>query len=161
MKIRFFMLVLALSSLVVFTGCGKKENDKNVPDTDGGKLQQIFLDELENNPDISSQDLADTIIKNKIIPFEGATMPVEEGWLAGFDNEITGFRDGVMFSPMIGTIPFVGYIFTVEEGSSDDFVKTLQDNANLRWNICTEAEEMIVDQSGNKVFFLMCPSSFS
>ena len=161
MNERILTMILAMLCLMVFTGCGKKEADKNVPDTDGGKLQQIFLDEMEENPDISSQELADTIITNKIIPFSGATMPVEEGWLAGFDNEITGFSEGVMFSPMIGTIPFVGYIFTVDEGSSEDFIKALQDNANLRWNICTEAEEILVEQSGNKVFFLMCPSSFS
>ena len=154
MKIRFFMLVLALSSLVVFTGCGKKENDKNVPDTDGGKLQQIFLDELENNPDISSQDLADTIIQNEIIPFEGATMPVEEGWLAGFDNEITGFRDGVMFSPMIGTIPFVGYVFETDD--PEGLLSFLKEKANMAWNICTQADETVSAIKGNLVFFMMC-----
>lgn len=160
MKKRMFTLVLSIICIIVFTGCGKKEEDTNVPDTAGGKIQQLFLDTVKENPDITSQELADTLIFDKMIPFSGATMPVEEGWLAGFDTEITGFSDGVMFSPMIGTIPFVGYIFTVDESTSDDFMKTLQDNANLRWNICTEADEMIVDKSGDKVFFLMCPSSF-
>ena len=108
MKKRFLTMILTMLCMMIFTGCGKKEADNNVPDTDGGTLQQVFLDEMEKNPDVTSQELADIIITNKIIPFAGATMPVEEGWLAGFDNEITGFSDGVMFSPMIGTIPFVG-----------------------------------------------------
>ena len=160
MKKRMFTLVLSIICIMVFTGCGKKEEDTNVPDTAGGKIQQLFLDTVKENPDITSQELADTLIFDKMIPFSGATMPVEEGWLAGFDTEITGFSDGVMFSPMIGTIPFVGYIFTVDESTSDDFMKTLQDNANLRWNICTEADEMQTTIVDNYVFFVMSPSNF-
>ena len=65
-----------------------------------------------------------------------------------------------MFAPMIGTIPFVGYVFTLAEGAdAEAFVKTLSDNANPRWNICTEAEDTIIEAVGNKVFFLMCPKS--
>ena len=66
-----------------------------------------------------------------------------------------------MFSPMIGTIPFVGYIFEVEDGTDvDAFMETLKDNANLRWNICTEAEEMTAEKSGSRVLFVMGPLSF-
>ena len=88
--------------------------------------------------------------------------PIEAGLLMGFDNaEITGFQEGVMFGPMMGTIPFVGYIFELEDGADvDAFVKTLKDNANLRWNICTEAEELTVDSEDNTVFFLMSPKKF-
>jgi len=38
-------------------------------------------------------------------------------------------------------------------------VTTLKDNANLRWNICTEAEELTVESEGNIVFFLMSPKN--
>ena len=89
-----------------------------------------------------------------------AVIEVEEGYLTGFDNaEIKGFSEGVMFSPMIGTIPFVGYVFSLEnEADADAFIKKLEDSANLRWNICTRAEEMVTGKSGNKVFFVMCPA---
>ena len=92
----------------------------------------------------------------------GASMPVEQGLLMGFGNaEINGFEEGVMFAPNIGTIPFIGYVFTLADWTDvETFVKTLQDNADLRWNICVEAEEMVVDSVGNKVFFVMCPSQF-
>ena len=40
-----------------------------------------------------------------------------------------------------------------------EFCQTLQEYCDLRWNICTEAEEVIAVQGGNFVFFLMCPSS--
>lgn len=65
-----------------------------------------------------------------------------------------------MFGPIISTIPFVGYIFTLaEDADVDAFVTLLKDNANLRWNICTEADELTVEKSGNTVFFLMSPLS--
>jgi len=91
----------------------------------------------------------------------GGVVPVEEGFLTGFDNaEIKGFSSGHMFAPAIGTIAFVGYAFELAEGTdADAFVKMLKNSANPRWNICTEAEQTIVEKNGNKVFFLMCPKS--
>ena len=93
--------------------------------------------------------------------FQGAVTPVEPGLLMGFGNEtIQGFSQGVMFAPVISTIPFVGYLFRLEEQTSgQDFVQTLRDAADPRWNICTEADETVVQQEGDIVFFLMCPQS--
>ena len=66
-----------------------------------------------------------------------------------------------MFAPMMGTIPFVGYVFVLDDGADiEGFVQTLGDNANLCWNICTEAEEMIVEAEENSVLFVMCPKNF-
>jgi hypothetical protein len=83
--------------------------------------------------------------------------PIAEGWLNGFDAEsITGFSEGAVFAPMIGTIAFMGYIFTLPEGADVEAFKTqLTSTANLRWNICTEADEMVCDNVGNKVFFVI------
>ena len=129
-------------------------------DTLGQTLLAAFYEELTANPEMTAQELADAVIANEAILFSGATAPVEAGFLSGFDADITGFEEGVMFAPMIGTIPFVGYVFTVAEGADvDEFVGKLEENANPRWNICTEAEETIVEAVGNKVFFLMCPKS--
>ena len=85
------------------------------------------------------------------------SMPVEPGLLTGFDNEeIKGFKEGAMFSPMIGSIPFVGYIFKVDDETNvDDFMKQLKDNANLRWNICTEADQMLITNVDKTVLFVM------
>lgn len=109
-----------------------------------------------------AQAIADKLAASAAVSAIGpATMPVEEGFLTGFDNaEIKGFEAGVMFAPMIGTIPFVGYVFSLADGADvDAFVKGLEDNANLRWNICTEAEEMAAVAEGNFVFFVMAPAS--
>ena len=102
------------------------------------------------------------LIENSIIQFMGGAIEVEEGYLSGFDNvEIKGFKSGAMFAPMIGSIPFVGYVFELEnEADVPNFIKTLEDNANLRWNICVTADEMVSGSVGNKVFFVMAPASF-
>lgn len=125
--------------------------------------QTMFLDFQETvaaNPDMTAQEIADDLITNPAILFAPATMPVEEGFLSGFTNEITGFEEGVMFAPMIGSIPFVGYVFTLGEGDdAEAFVQNLISNADMRWNICVEAEEMITDHVDNTVFFLMCPTT--
>lgn len=145
------IIVMAMS----MAACGSSSGGA---DTVGG----ILLEEFKANSDSTPQEIADKMLANEIIQFPGATMPVEPGLLAGFDNaEIKGFEEGVMFSPMMGTIPFIGYIFTLPENADvESFKQMLQDSANLRWNICTEAEELIVDSEGNTVFFLMSPKSF-
>ena len=119
------------------------------------------MKDFKNNPDGTAQEVAERIIGNKIIPFMGGANPIEPGLLSGFDNaEITGFNEGVMFAPMIGTIPFVGYVFDMPDAeSAEALVKVLTENADPRWNICTEAEETVVGTAEDKVFFVMCPKS--
>ena len=131
-------------------------------DTIGAMLTQDFYALKAENADITAQEMADKILTNPMIQFSGASMEVEEGLLTGFGNaEITGFEQGVMFAPMIGTIPFVGYVFTLAADTDvDAFMQTLRDNADPRWNICTEAEETVVEKADNMVFFVMCPAQF-
>ena len=156
-KLMTLLLVVVMMFSVVACGNSGSEEVKE-PETVG----EFLLQDFKANPEGSAQEVADRVIQNEILPFEAVTMPVEPGFLTGFDNaEITGFSEGVMFAPMMGTIPFVGYVFTLEDGADvDGFVQTLEDNANLRWNICTEAEEMVAEADGNHVFFLMCPKNF-
>ncbi len=135
----------------------------DVSDTIGNALMEQFLSELEETPDLTAHELAIDLISNPILgdEFNAVTMEVQPGLLNGFDNaEITGFSEGEMFAPMIGSIPFVGYVFTLDADTDvDAFVENLRANANPRWNICTEADETVIEQSSGKVFFLMCPMS--
>lgn len=131
-------------------------------DTVGAVLAEEFHALKAEKPEITAQELADAILANPMIQFGGATAEVEPGLLSGFGNaEITGFDSGVMFAPMIGSIPFVGYVFTLEDGTdADAFMQLLSDNADPRWNICVEAEETVIETADNMVFFVMCPSQF-
>lgn len=143
------------------TQTGEAESDIS-GETVGAMLAQEFHAIKAENAEITAEEVADTILANPMIQFGGASMEVTEGLLTGFGNaEITGFNNGVMFAPMIGTIPFVGYVFTLDEGADvDAFMQTLKDNADPRWNICTEAEETIIESADNMVFFVMCPAQF-
>ncbi len=162
-KLLALLLVIATLSLVA---CGGQKDSDNggqsavtvEEGTLGHAIHADFWERINANPEATAQELADGLLTNEAIQFMGGAMPVEEGYLAGFSNDITGFSEGVMFAPMISTIPFVGYIFTLEDGADvDAFISTLETNANPRWNVCTEAEQTIIDKSGNTVFFLMCP----
>ncbi len=138
------------------------EADSNA--TAEGTLGEILLADFTEraaNEAATAQEIADGLMTNPAILFGPVTMPVEQGLLTGFGNaEITGFKEGVTFAPMIGSIAFVGYVFDLEEGTdAAAFMQTLKDNADPRWNICVEAEETICEQVGNKVFFVMCPKS--
>ncbi len=157
-------LLMAVLMVLTLAACGQKENGGQNEDQPAGEttVGSTLLADFKADNAGTAQEIADRILKNEIIQFMGAAMPVEEGLLTGFDNaEIKGFKEGVMFAPMIGTIPFVGYIFELaEDTDAETFKTTLKESANLRWNICVTAEELIVESEGNKVFFLMCPKSF-
>ena len=124
-------------------------------DTVAAQLQKAF----EGMADQSALDIATALSTHEVIKFGAGAMPVEPGLLSGFDNyEVTGFQEGAVFMPMIGSIAFVGYIFTLEDGADvNAFMENLKANCNPRWNICVEAEETLVSNVGNKVFFVMSP----
>ncbi|MBR5782685.1 MAG: hypothetical protein IKY33_00495 [Clostridia bacterium] len=166
---RILALLLAMMLLLSFAACSAPAENNEGGETNSGETENAevtvgstLLADFKAKADGTAQEIAEGLLENEIIQFMGAAMPVEQGLLTGFgETEIKGFKEGVMFAPMIGTIPFVGYIFTLEEGTDvETFKTTLKDNANLRWNICTTAEELVVENEGDKVFFLMCPKSF-
>ena len=166
---KIIALIMVALMVVTMTACTKTEKtdtaDKadKVENTEKAEtVGETLLADFKADTSGSAQEIADRLIKNDIIEFMGGAMPVEEGLLTGFDNtEIKGFKEGVMFAPMMSSIAFVGYVFELADGTDvDEFKSTLKDSANLRWNICVEAEELIVENDGNKVFFLMCPKSF-
>lgn len=151
------LLALLLTVIMVFSLVACSEQRPAY-----GEVGEPLVVVFEDNADKSVSEIAELILADPSIEFMTASMPVEEGYLTGFDNaEITGFEEGVMFGPAIGTIPFVGYVFKLgDDADAKAFMQTLKDSANLRWNICTEADEVIVENEGDLVLFIMCPQSF-
>lgn len=169
-------ILMAVAMLLAFASCAKTNtNEELSTEADfveeetseaaaAGSVASALADEFKNAAATAAdaQAIADALAASTVVSAIGpATMPVEEGFLTGFDNaEIKGFDAAVMFAPMIGTIPFVGYVFDLAEGTdAAAFVQTLEDNANLRWNICTMADEMLTATEGEYVFFVMAPAS--
>ena len=153
-------LLICLLTLLVLVGCGQKEENTPVQhrpssDTLGGKLANAFLDEVEKTDDITK--IAENIVALNYTEYNLVVAEVEPGWLNGFSADITDFSEGVCFQPMIGTIPFVAYIFKTDD--VETLKKALDENHDMRWNICTEAEEYVVYDSGNIVFVAMVPGA--
>ena len=129
-----------------------------------GTVGETLLAAFKANSTGTAEEIANAVVMNPIIQFMPMAMainPQDFEYLNGLGEAKVEYEEGAMFGPMIGTIPFIGYIFKLAEGTDVEAFKTmLKDNANLRWNICTAAEELVVENEGNTVFFLMCPASF-
>lgn len=164
MKKKILMICMAMVfATLSICGCGQQsgneniEVSENIPDTIAYKIRTQFREEIKNDNNI--ENVANKLIENEAFEeMAMGVMPVEEGYLNGFNEEIKGFSSGVMFAPMIGTIPFVGYIF--ETDNPDELMKILDEKAMLNWNICTTADEKVSDIKDNVVFFVMSPYSF-
>lgn len=157
MKKNLTLILVILSLALIITGCGKKENnDIKSDNTVAANLVLEFEKEMPKSKNI--KEVADKIIKTNIISPQVEYLEMEEGYLPGFKEEIKEFNSAVVISPTISTIPFIAYIFEVDNPS--EFANNLKKQANLRWNICTEADEMQVSVVDNYVFFVMSPNNF-
>ena len=151
---KIIALILALTMVLALCACGAKEEP--VPATLGQQLYHEFNAKVENGEN-DVQALADALLQSGMLPFDGVSMEVEPGWLMGFTADIEGFEKGVMFGPAIGAIPFVAYVFQLESADAcEAFCAKLLENADPRWNICTEADETVCGSAENLVFFVMC-----
>lgn len=147
------------------------DTDVIAPDTDastetdaGTDSEELLSDSVVNaffekaKDGMTAEEIANEMVKDG--ETEGYVVDVmgDDSYFMGFGNaEITGYTEAARFSPMIGAIPFMAYIFILDEGAdSAAFMQMLLDNCNPRWNICTEADTVKAEQSGNAILFLMC-----
>ena len=165
---KIIAIVLALVVVLGLVACATVSNNEEttVEETTAANatvaatFAEVFKAEAAKE-DATANTIATALSMNETVAFMPMVQDMEAGYLAGFDADITGFEACTAFMPMIGTIPFVSYVFELAaDADADAFVTTLKDNANLRWNICTAAEEMLVETEGNFVFVIMAPLSF-
>lgn len=174
-KIITFILASAMALSLV--ACGSKDDagtttttpaadEANIitpnvtENTVGSTLWNAFLEGMKANEETTPEEMANTLSTNPIIQFAPMAMPVEAGFLSGFDKEITGFEKGAVYMPMMGSIAFAGYVFELaEDADVNAFIKTLNDNCNPSWNICVTADYIYTGAYNNTVFFLMYQAS--
>ncbi len=163
-------IVLALVVVIGLVACatigGNNDETTTLEETTAGNatvaatFAEAFKAEAAKEG-ATTNTIATALSANELVAFMPMVQDMEAGYLAGFSADITGFKACTAFVPMIGTIPFVSYVFELEaDADKDAFVTTLKDNSDLRWNICTAAEEMVVETVDNFVFFIMAPLSF-
>ena len=150
-------------------GCGDKKTDADVSaqvtaSADSISTQASIASQLETTfvglaaDATDAESIADELISNRTLGELGMVLTIaKEGYLDGFNEEIHGFSEGAKFSPMVGSIPFVGYVFKSENPA--ELEATLKEHAQLDWNVCTAADEMVVNVSGDYVLFVMAPNT--
>ena len=153
---KILAIVLALIMLLSVVACTKKEE----PESYGPITSALLADfrEVTKGGETDPEAIANKLAENSVIEFMPIIMPVEEGFLNGFSEDVTGFDSAAVLAPMIGSIPFICYVFNTTD--ADALVSQLKEKADLRWNICTAADEMAVEKAGSTVFFVMAPASF-
>lgn len=154
MNKRFFIILILVLGLFI-TGCNKENNTNKTIALD---LCDKFESEIKNNDDIIST--LNNISSNLDLMLDISEIKDENELsnLSGFDKKIENFNSVYVMRPMIGSIPFIAYVFNTD--SPNKLESELKTNANLRWNICTEADSMETRVVGNNVFFIMSPNSF-
>ena len=158
MKKTLTFLLLILSCTFLITGCGKKEEEpKNNDNTVAVNLVQEFKKEINETKNIKkvAKKLAESDANMPALEVADMT---KADYLMGFKEQITGYKKAYVIAPTISTIPFIAYIF--ESDNPTELANTLKEQANLRWNICTEADEMQIAVVDNYVFFVMSPNNF-
>lgn len=152
------LIFVMIIGLFILSGCGKKEEPKQEePKTVATMLSKTFETEIKKSKDINQ--VAQKLAESEIIVPETQTFEIgKDDYLSGFKEEIKGFKKAIGIAPMINTIPMIVYIFEVE--NPKEFAKKLDEQADLRWNICTEADEKKITVVDNYIFFIMSPKSF-
>lgn len=156
---KFFVTMMTVVLVIALVGCGSKANTNTTDKADaaydestlGGKLANKFVEGINAGKNMDT--IADQLVEESQL--DCVIVEAVPGYLNGFTEEIEGFSKGVQFSPMIGSIAFVGYIFETDD--ADTLMTKLKSVADPRWNICTEAAETVCVKQGNYVFFAMCP----
>ena len=144
-------LMTTLLCLLLLASCGTKQYDIPETSSEGTKQLKVFEKASESESDIFK--IGEALTKtDPELSLEMAE--VEPGWLNGFSEDVTGFTKGVVVAPIIGSIPYVAYVFESEDPEA--LLKELDEKHNMRWNICTEADEKVSAIKGNLVFYIMC-----
>ncbi len=144
-------LMTTLLCLLLLASCGTKQDDIPETSSEGTKQLKVFEKASESESDIFK--IGEALTKtDPELSLEMAE--VEPGWLSGFSEDVTGFTKGVVVAPIIGSIPYIAYVFESEDPEA--LLKELDEKHNMRWNICTEADEKVSAIKGNLVFYIMC-----
>lgn len=175
---KVLILILAVAMTIALVACGTKNADGTTTTTTTTKPTEQTTTtkpaeqttekpaeqtttkpaETEKPADVSLENIAHAVIATEGIEFSPMVSEIEVGaeWMPGFTSTITGFTECWQFAPMIGVMPFVGYVFRVADGTDiEAFKAQLKEKANLSWNICTLANTTICENQGNIVMFAM------
>ncbi|MCI7066444.1 MAG: hypothetical protein SOY46_07380 [Butyrivibrio crossotus] len=155
---KLFTGIIILTMAVGLFGCSK--SDSNGETTIDNTKESVT--DTTDNPTTESEgnnsgsdDMDSAEIEKKIVSI------FEDGIDKGTDIEeiakLIAPVGGYEIAPVIGSIPYVSYIFETDDAEA--LAAQLKKSANPRWNICTEANEPVIKVKDNYVFLTMCPGA--
>ena len=130
------------------------QNNDAPTKTIGAVLAEDFDNIMLMDEAQSINDVMEAIRVNQEIVFMTEISSVKEGKLLGFgENSINGFIEGVILKPTIPTIPFVAYVFSLDDTqNAEEFARNLTACVDLKFIEVEEAEEIVVTIAGQYVF---------
>ena len=106
--------------------------------------------ELAADGSLSALEIAEKFAEKIEAPMMlGAMDMTEAEFFQGFKEGFTveGFEEAATYMPMIGSIPFISYVFKLSDDADKDAFKTsLEENANPRWLVCVAADDLLVHE---------------
>lgn len=151
----------------------EKVTEESIEDATEEVTESVEETEIVKNPDsVSEKELKEAIsaeldksifikeallnVSNSgLLPFDCIVEDAPEDFLPGFTNKVNGYHEAAMMAPIIGSHPFIVYLFLADDV---DALKTdLMREADPRWNICTEATVVVCEEYGEIVLFAMLP----
>ena len=139
--------ILILTMAAGLFGCSK--SDSNGKETTTDTTKESVTDPVDDSFGGFADDIDNGV--------DCEVRKVEEGYLMEFTEDVKGFKNGYAIVPIVGSIPYVSYIFEADDAEA--FADNLKATANPRWNICTEANEPVIKVKDNYVFLTMCPGA--
>lgn len=142
------IITILLSTLMVLSlvGCGsqKVERDPVLSEDLNKVLDKVYESANLNEEQKKALEFYQRTELNK----ENA-----EGFLGS--NEIE-FTEGLVSAPMMSSIPYELVLLKLDENADVESAKELiKKNANPRKWVCVEAEEVVVENIDNVIFFMM------
>lgn len=143
------ILALVLVCLMMFPFCACGEPD----------FEDELVSTFEENSDKTAQEIVDTILQSALLWFDTISISNVPTSPEGFSSaQITGYDECAMFKANSGEIPFIGYVFTLSEDTDkNDFIKTLEESADLNFKSGCTADKVIIESNGDKVLAVITP----
>ena len=119
--------------------------------TEYGDFRSTYDEMMKDMPE------EDKISFEEYLSYQIVTMPVEDlSFLSGLTEVPAGIGEAYLYQPGMMGQAYIGYLFRLTEGTDvETFKAALKEKADLRWNICTQANTIICENYGNTVFFSM------
>ncbi len=160
---KIIKLILICLITLNFTGC----SSQNVPEhtyikkTLSYYLINEFHDYVSINKDVKVEELSKHLIQIERIEFKGSAKEIDEGYLDGIINyKVTDFKNGAMIKANKTKIPFIGYLFEVDQSTDTQlFIENLKTNADKQYKTLLDDEDIYIEKENNIIFFLICPDN--